>query len=109
MSSLIVISLCIVCFVLCTTIVRIVSDGKMNMQQVVDQVEETHSFSDSLYFVMLFLCYAIFAIFVIFVIATNLQSTLVFLSFVLLWKSLDIKEYCLNSIVSYIKEKMKEE
>lgn len=109
MSPLIVISLCIVCFVLCTTIMRIVSNGKMNMQQVSDQLVETHSFSDSIYFIMLLLCYALFAIFAIFVIANNLPATLVFLSFVLLWKSLEIKNYCMNSIVSFVKEKMKEE
>lgn len=106
MSDITVVLMVISCFVLCTAIMRIALDGKMNVAQ---QLDETSNGLDMIYSMMLFLCYVLVVFLGVFIITTNLSAVLVFLSFVLLWKSLDIKNHCLNSIVSYIKEKMKEE
>lgn len=95
----------IICIVLCTTVMRIVSNGKINFHE---QCEDSGGVLGVLYSMMLMLCYIIIISLGIFVILKNFLVFLVFLSFVLLWKSLDIKEYCLNSIVSYIKEKLEE-
>lgn len=107
MSPFLFVSLCIVCFVLCTTIMRVVLNTSVSLKPL-DGKDGLNAY-EFCYYLMLTLCYIIFISFGVFVIATNLPAVLVFLSFALLWKSLDIKEYCLNSIVSYIKEKMKEE
>lgn len=99
-------SLFIVCFVLCVTIMRIVLNTSISLKPIDD--ESIVNGYELFYYFMLIFCYGLLFVFGVFVIATNLPATLVFLSFVLLWKSLDIKEYCLNSIVDYIKEKIKE-
>lgn len=105
MSTLMTISLCIVCFILCLTIIRLVLNTSVSLNSMDEGGLNVYEFC---YYFMLIFCYGLIIFLGIFVIVTNIPATLVFLSFILLWKSLDIKEYCLNSIVSYIKEKLKE-